>query len=186
MGERHRVLAVDDHEDILELVRMTLDPQYDVVTLSSAVELYELLDMFEPDLLILDIMMPRITGYQLVEILRKSPATRDLPIIILSARSAASDIKHGYRLGATLYLTKPFQPDRLLKNVKTQFEYNPPGGKKKSLGIADFGAQISHRPAFKKGLIHLGEGIPRKNTTVDARKLVENRIRRQMEEKGRA
>lgn len=179
MGERYRILAVDDHDDILELIRMTLDPEYHVVSLNSAVELYELMDLFEPDLLILDIMMPRITGYQLVEILRKNPVTRELPIIILSARSAASDIKHGYRLGATLYLTKPFQPDRLLKNVKTQFDYNPPGERKKSLPIEDFAAQVSHRPAYKKGHIALSMGIPVKSSTVDARKLIENRIRRQ-------
>ncbi|MCC5875799.1 MAG: response regulator [Candidatus Sumerlaeia bacterium] len=179
MADRYRILAVDDHDDILELIRMTLDPDYDVVTLNSAVELYELMDLFEPDLLILDIMMPRITGYQLVEILRKNPVTKDLPIIILSARSAASDIKHGYRLGATLYLTKPFQPERLLKNVKTQFDYNPPASRKKSLAIEDFSAQVSHRPAFKKGHISLGQGIPIKNSTVDARKLIESKIRRQ-------
>lgn len=181
MADRYRILAVDDHDDILDLIRMTLDADYDVVTLNSAVELYELMDLFEPDLLILDIMMPRITGYQLVEILRKNPVTKELPIIILSARSAASDIKHGYRLGATLYLTKPFQPDRLHKNVKTQFDYNPPASRRKSLPIEDFSAQVSHRPAFKKGHITLGEGIPMKTSTVDARKILQNRVRRQME-----
>jgi DNA-binding response OmpR family regulator len=179
MTEKYRVLAVDDNEECLELIRITLEPDYNVVTLSHPTDLYEILEFLEPDLLILDVMMPRITGFQITEILRKNPSTRDLPIIILSAKSSANEIKHGYRLGATMYLTKPFQPERLLRNIQTQFEMHPPTDRRKSLPIEEVASHLELRPAFLKGHLQLGATIPRKDKTVDPRKLMANRIRMQ-------
>lgn len=132
---RPRILALDDNEDTLEVVRTALMDEYDVVTALNPMDTYEMIDLFEPDLLIVDIMMPKITGYQLLEMLRRSPRTRDLPVIILSAKDTARDIKHGYKMGANLYLTKPFDPERLLRNVKTQFEMHPPKGERKKMTL---------------------------------------------------
>lgn len=176
MQARRRVLAVDDNEDILELIRVTLQDDYDVVTLSDPIELYQILDIFEPDILVLDIMMPNINGFQLIEMLRKNPGTRTLPIIVLSAKTSAGEIKHGYRLGATLYLTKPFQPDRLRKNVATQFEVNPPADGKKSISAAQLVMQFEQTPAWRKGHIKFGEGLVRRDEMLDARRRLEEKI----------
>ena len=177
MATRFRILAVDDHEEILELIRITLEPDYDIVTLSQPADLYEILDLLEPDLLILDVMMPKITGFQLTEILRKNPATRELPIILLSAKSAPSEVKHGYRLGATLYLTKPFAPDRLVKNVATQFQVSPPSIKAKTQSIEEIAGQMELKPAYLKGHLAMGSNIHRKQSAIDPRKMMQSRLR---------
>lgn len=148
---RFRILAVDDNPDTLELIRLALVEEFDVLTLSDPIDLYEMLDLFEPDLLLLDVMMPKITGFQLVEMLQKNPRTKGMPVVILSAKSAAAEIKHGYKLGASLYLTKPFTPDRLLKNVKTQFEMHPPADRSKTSTIDALGFQLRLKNAFKNG-----------------------------------
>jgi len=176
--ERQRILAVDDNEEILDLIRLTLEAEYDVVTISDPVDLYEVLDVFEPDLLILDIMMPRINGFQLIEMLRKSLGTKDLPILVLSAKNSAGEIKHGYKLGATLYLTKPFVPDRLKKNVETQFRVHPTGSRKKSAEGHTLAAQLEMTPSFRKGHLQMSHGIARKDQIIDARKRIEDKIRK--------
>lgn len=168
MNERARVLAVDDQEDILDLIQMTLDPHYDVATLTNPVDLFEVMEMFEPDLLILDVMMPRVTGFQLTELLRKGNH-RNIPIIILSAKSTAGEIKHGYKVGATLYLTKPFQPERLVKNVQTQFQLTPPMLRKR-LSNEEVGHQAEQKQSFRKGYLKLSKAFERKDPMIDIRK----------------
>ncbi len=184
--DRYRVLAVDDNEDVLELIRTALGEEYDVVTLSNPVDVYEILDVYEPDLLILDVMMPRLNGYQLIEMLRKNPATRELPVIMLSAKTSPGEIKHGYRLGATLYLTKPFVSDRLKKNVETQFRVSPPDGSRKTSTGHQLAVQLEMTPAFRKRTLQMSEGIMRKEQVVNARQKVLDRIKREEEEEARA
>ncbi|CAN5313488.1 hypothetical protein BH09SUM1_BH09SUM1_21030 [soil metagenome] len=180
--ERQRILAVDDHEDILELIRMTLEPTYDIVTLTSPVDIFELMDLFEPDLLILDVMMPRVTGFQLIELMRRSPSTKELPIIVLSAKSSAGEIKHGYKLGATMYLTKPFQPDRLLKNVETQFKVHPPPRRKKTNEANTILMQLQEKQCFKKGMVKLGTSLNNQQDIINARRKFEEKIIRETRE----
>lgn len=151
---KRRVLAVDDNDDTLELIALTLGPHYDVMTLSNPLDVYELIELFEPDLMISDVMMPKITGFQLLEILQKNPRTRSMPVIILSAKSAAGEIKHGYKLGATLYLTKPFEPERLLKNVKVQLE-QAGSDQAKTLTIQKISQQMRFKNSFKSGTSRL-------------------------------
>lgn len=182
VANRKRVLAVDDNEDILELIQISLEADYDVITLSDPVDLYEVMDLFEPDLLILDVMMPHINGFQLLEMLRKNPGTKELPVIILSAKTSAGEIKHGYRLGATMYLTKPFQPDRLKKNVETQFNCHPPENDKKSLSGAQLAFQIELTPAYRRGHLHASQSLARKEHVIDARKRLEEKIRKTQED----
>lgn len=177
MAQRYRILAVDDNEDTLELIRLTLMEEYDVLTLSNPMDIYELLEVFEPDLLILDVMMPKITGFQLVEMLQKSNATRNLPIIILSAKNSAREIKHGYKLGASLYLTKPFQPERLAKNVKTQFEVHPPASARKSLNLEQVLAQLQLKVSYRQGYAQIASADLRVDEE-EARAVQQERERR--------
>ncbi|MBX7245677.1 MAG: response regulator [Candidatus Sumerlaeaceae bacterium] len=114
-----RVMVVDDDRDILDLVQISLSSQYEVLALTDPAQALEIFEVFDPDLAILDIMMPKITGYQILETIRKNPKYSHLPIVFLSAKESTLDIKYGYKLGANLYVPKPFQPDRLLKNVSS-------------------------------------------------------------------
>lgn len=171
-SQRYRVLAVDDNEDALELIRMALDEHYDVLTLKDPLKIYGLLDLFQPDLLILDIMMPKVTGFQLIEILQKNPDTKTIPIIILSAKDNAREIKYGYKLGASLYLTKPFEPHRLLKNVQTQFQQHPPTiTTPKKFTLEKVQLEVELREGGKNGMVKLSstlltaENINRKDSS---------------------
>lgn len=155
MTTRARILAVDDNEDTLEIIRTTLEDEYDVLTLSDPLDLTEMIDLFQPDLLILDIMMPRVTGFQLTEMLHRSKDTQEIPIILLSAKNSPRDIRHGYKMGASLYLTKPFMPDRLLKNVKTQFEVAPTTGRQKKLSLQDLKKQLMVQKGQRMGEVKL-------------------------------
>lgn len=156
MGEtRWRILAIDDHEDTLDVIRMTLSQNYDLLTLRDPLEVYDLLQIFEPDLLILDIMMPKITGFQVLDLLQKNPAYKDLPIMILSAKNTTREIKYGYKLGARLYLTKPFEPERLLKNVDFLFNNTPPPVRPKNFNLKQVLIQIHLKKSFQTGSLSL-------------------------------
>jgi len=118
MSDQYRVLAIDDEKDILDLIALTLSDHFEVLTLQDPVDALETLNDFEPDILVLDIMMPKITGYQILELVRQNPKHQNILVVVLSAKDSNLDVKYGYRLGANLYLTKPFQTDRLLKNIQ--------------------------------------------------------------------
>jgi DNA-binding response OmpR family regulator len=105
-------------------------------------------DLFEPDLIVLDIMLPKISGYQVMEYLKRNPLTAKTPVCFLSAKSSARDLKYGYSLGASLYLTKPFQPERLIRNIKLQFERMPPPLHRKRRTIEEINTTLreTHSP----------------------------------------
>ncbi|MBM3333357.1 response regulator [Candidatus Sumerlaeota bacterium] len=142
MGERWRILVVDDDKDVLELIRIKLADEYDVLCIDQATDVSLAAQLFEPDLIILDIMLPRISGYQVMDFLKHNPLTAKIPVCFLSAKSSARDLKYGYGLGASFYLTKPFQPERLLRNIKLQFERTPPPHQRKRLLIPDINQQF--------------------------------------------
>lgn len=162
---RHRVMAVDDNRDSLEVVRIALEDHHDVLTLTDPIDTLELVDLFEPDLLIIDIMMPKVTGFQLVEVLQNNVATRDLPLVILSAKDSMRDMKHGYSLGASLYLTKPFDPQRLLQSVEAQFRVHPPRPEAKKMVLAELVPELGRRRAFQQGLATFSSSVPGQRKT---------------------
>lgn len=132
-----RVMAVDDDRDILELIRLSLDGKYCVITFDEPKFALQSLDLVEPDLIILDIMMPKLTGYQFIEAVKGHRRFADIPVVFLSAKDANRDIKYGYKLGASVYLTKPFQPDRLLRNIDSLFTRTPPPMRTKKYAIEE-------------------------------------------------
>jgi len=164
VDKHQRIVAVDDNEDTLEIIRFALQDHYDVMTISTPSELYEELELFEPDLLILDIMMPRVSGFQLIQMLQKHPRTSSIPIILLSAKNNPGDIKHGYKIGASLYLTKPFEPERLLRNVKTQLETHTVFEDKK-YPINDVIMRLQMKSGFQKGFVKLAAEWKNDNET---------------------
>lgn len=116
---KYRILAVDDEQDVVLFVKSTLGDQYEVITSNDPREALLKFQDCEPDLVLLDVMMPGMSGYDVCQAIRKI-AGNSLPVIMLSALDTVDDHKSGYREGATYYLTKPISPERLLRNIEVQ------------------------------------------------------------------
>ena len=115
------VLVVDDEQDILDLVRFRLEHDgYRVLTASDGQMGLTLAQAERPDLCILDVMMPKLSGLEVLANLRADPATADTRVILLTARGQDADIDRGFELGAHDYVTKPFSPKELRRRVHAQ------------------------------------------------------------------
>lgn len=105
---RQTLLLVDDEPTNLQLLRRTLGEQYRLLFAKNGQEALRLAGNETPDLILLDIMMPKMGGYQVCEALKADPVTRLIPVIFVTALSEAADEEHGFKLGAVDYITKPF------------------------------------------------------------------------------
>ena len=118
-NETKRVLICDDDPVILRLLEVNLELEgYDVLTAHHGEEAFEIASRELPDLVILDIMMPRLDGYQTCQKLKAQPSTESIPVVFLSAKAQQSDIEKGKSFGVSEYLTKPFDPNDLLDVVE--------------------------------------------------------------------
>ncbi len=118
VAESPVILVVEDDTDILRQIAFNLERRgYGVRTATTGDDALRVMLRLRPDLLITDIMMPGMDGYELVETLRRDPLLADLPVIMLTARSEDVDVTRGYAAGTDLYLTKPFRPAELLAFV---------------------------------------------------------------------
>jgi DNA-binding response OmpR family regulator len=114
-----RILVVDDEADVRELVVYRLRRSgYDVVEASHGEEALRLALAEAPDLVVADVMMPRVDGYELTRRLRADEATRNIPVILLTAKAQEADVSQGFNAGADDYLKKPFNPDELVARVR--------------------------------------------------------------------
>jgi DNA-binding response OmpR family regulator len=117
-----RILVVDDDEDIRKVVSHNLETEgYAVDTAEGGDEAMEVVKRHAPDLVILDIMMPVRDGYDVLAEIRANPDTAELPVVLLTAKRAESDIWEGWSSGADYYMTKPFEVGELLRFVKYVF-----------------------------------------------------------------
>jgi two-component system alkaline phosphatase synthesis response regulator PhoP len=124
------VLVVDDEANIIELLKFNLAKDgYQVVGLTSGRDAVKFMERDRPDLVILDIMLPQMDGYEVLRSLRAKPETSDIPVIILSARGELVDKVLGLELGADDYITKPFSPREILARVKARLRRKTPSGK---------------------------------------------------------
>ena len=113
------ILVVDDEEDILELVELNLRREgYDVLTTLTAEDAIELAKTKQPEMIVLDLMLPGMDGLEACKVLRRNAKTHQIPIVMLSAKSQDSDIVSGLELGADDYVTKPFSPKVLVARVR--------------------------------------------------------------------
>lgn len=111
---RKRVLVCDDDPVILRLLEVNLELEgYDVLSATNGVEAVGVAIAEDPDLVILDIMMPRMDGYEACERIKANDKTKDTPIVFLSAKAQLADIDRGTVSGVSEYLTKPFDPSEL-------------------------------------------------------------------------
>ena len=115
-----RVMVVDDEENLLELVRAILETEgFEVVTASNGQECLEKVEKAKPDLILMDMMMPGISGRETTEVIRKNPATKNIKIVFLTvARFSEVGKKTLKSLNILDYITKPFDNDDLVRRVK--------------------------------------------------------------------
>jgi DNA-binding response OmpR family regulator len=119
LSDRPLVLIADDDPDILMLVRFRLERAgYEVVSAQDGQAALDLALAHEPDLAVLDVMMPRLDGYELTRELRRHEATRGMPVILLTARVQEADVQRGIEAGADDYVPKPFSPQELGARVQ--------------------------------------------------------------------
>ena len=114
-----KILIIDDDPTSLKLTQGRLQANgYEVDISSDAPEGLEKAIKFKPDLIILDVMMPIVNGYNFCRLVKSQEASRHIPIILLTSRSEAEDRKIGKEVGADAYITKPFDIEELLKTVR--------------------------------------------------------------------
>jgi DNA-binding response OmpR family regulator len=118
-GAKPRIVVADDEIDVRELVAYRLSRSgYEVVEASDGEQALRLALENPPDLAVLDVMMPKLDGYELTRRLRAEPSTQRVPVILLTARAQEADVSQGFEAGADDYLRKPFNPDELLARVR--------------------------------------------------------------------
>lgn len=118
-----KILVVDDNETNLKILKLILEKDnYEVHTTHSPENVIEHLDTFLPDIILLDINMPRISGYDLCREIKFSEKYKDIPIIFISALSDAQDIVKGFQMGAVDYVTKPFKSEEVKARVSTHLK----------------------------------------------------------------
>ena len=116
---KETILLIEDDEAIQELVRYHLCREgYQVFSASSAAEALELVNKEVPDLILLDLMLPDLDGLSLCKVLRGQPETREIPIVMLTAKDAESDMVAGLEVGADDYIVKPFSPRVLIARLR--------------------------------------------------------------------
>ena len=115
-----KILIAEDEPDIRELVAFMLRfAGYEVMAASNGEEAVQAAARELPDLVLLDVRMPRMTGYDACRIMKANPDLHDVPIVFLSAKGQEAEIQSGLEAGAEEYLLKPFSPDELTNRVRT-------------------------------------------------------------------
>ena len=117
--QRQTILVVDDEEDILLLCRVNLEFEgYTVITASSGGEGLERARSSHPSLVLLDVMMPTLDGWHVLEALKSEESLKDIPVVMLTARVQGEDQMRGWSGGAADYIMKPFSPVALLETIR--------------------------------------------------------------------
>ncbi len=116
---KETILIVDDEEDIIELIQYNLKNEgYSILTADAGEQAIKIAKQARPDLIVLDLMLPGMDGLEVTRYLRSNDQTRDLPIVILTAKGEESDIITGLELGANDYISKPFSPKVLTARIR--------------------------------------------------------------------
>lgn len=114
-----KILACDDERHIVRLIQVNLERAgYQVVTAFDGAEGLKKAETEKPDVIVLDVMMPRMDGFETLKRLQANPATREIPVIMLTAKAQDADVFRGWASGVSAYLTKPFNPLELVTFVK--------------------------------------------------------------------
>ena len=118
-----KILIAEDERDIRDLVAFSLKfGGFDVVQAANGAEAVERALVEFPDLILMDVRMPKMTGYEACKALKAMPAMQHIPVVFLSAKGQESEIQQGVEAGAEEYILKPFAPDELTKQIKAVLE----------------------------------------------------------------
>lgn len=116
---KKRLLLVDDEPDLVEMVRFRLEANgYEVLTAADGQAAFDTARKEKPDLIILDVMLPKMDGYKVCSLLKKDTRYANIPIMMFTAKATENDAKLGSDVKADAYLTKPFEPKALLDKIK--------------------------------------------------------------------
>lgn len=116
---KKKILVTDDEVPVVQIIKTNLQLEgFDVVSAYDGEEALRKVASEKPDLVVLDVMMPKMDGWEVLTHLKGDPATEDLPVIMLTALSQMEDLDRGARLGNDCYLTKPFEPLELMAMVR--------------------------------------------------------------------
>ena len=114
-----KILIAEEERDIRDLIAFTLRfAGYEVFAATNGEEAVEMAPKVNPDLVLMDVRMPRMPGYEACRVIKTDPDLKDIPVVFLSAKGQESEIQQGLEAGAEEYLLKPFAPDQLTKRVK--------------------------------------------------------------------
>jgi DNA-binding response OmpR family regulator len=121
--DRKRILVVDDEIYIVHILEFSLTMEgYNILTAFDGEEALRVIEQERPDLVVLDIMMPKLDGYEVCRRLRKEERFSGLPVILLSAKGRSIDREVGLQAGADDYITKPFSPRKLIEKIRELLE----------------------------------------------------------------
>src|SRR5260221_14631443 len=119
MAGRKKIIIVDDDRETREMLKMALELEgYEVSQAANGLRLISTLHVDRPDLILLDVMMSWIDGFELCRAVKKNEEFRDIPVIFISARSSATDVKRGREAGASDYFTKPVELPTLIARIR--------------------------------------------------------------------
>lgn len=154
MAENEKILIVEDDRNLSDTLKYNLRKEgYDVVTVADGAEALDIARREKPNLVILDIMLPKISGFEVCRILRKEMT---VPILMLTAKTEEVDKVVGLEIGADDYMTKPFSMRELLARVRAMFRRADmpklePAGEQESLKIGDLDIDIGRHQVFCRG-----------------------------------
>ncbi|OHB84740.1 MAG: hypothetical protein A2Z38_11070 [Planctomycetes bacterium RBG_19FT_COMBO_48_8] len=122
MEAKKKVLAVDDNKLNTEIIKEILDDDYNLKTVTTGEKALEVAVDFRPDIILLDIMLPGMDGYEVCQQIRANPDLRHTRIIMVSAKAMTSERIEGYEAGANVYIAKPFNGDELLTKIRKELQ----------------------------------------------------------------
>lgn len=124
LPEKQRILAVDDEPRNLRIVLLTLGDEWEIKTAENGEEALKMMPEFAPDMVLLDIMMPGMDGYEVCKQLKANPAFELTKVILISGKAMAEERLKGYEVGANDYVTKPYVPEELVAKVRVFLDLN--------------------------------------------------------------
>ena len=119
--EASRILAIEDNADIRQLISVILEREgYQISTAADGISGLSLIKETKPDLVLLDVMLPEFSGFEVLDALRKdkNSKVREVPVLMITSKSTVEDVDQALELGATGYLVKPFRPEKLVEKVR--------------------------------------------------------------------
>ncbi len=123
-GKQSEILIIDDHIESIELLgQILVKNNYKVLSAESGKKVLSLIKVKQPDLILLDIMMPEMDGYEVCKELKSNTLTKDIPVIFLTAKAESDALTKGFRVGANDFITKPFLINEVLARVRAQIEF---------------------------------------------------------------